>query len=293
MANAIAGRLEGAPEYDVTGQTVPNAGQDRIFLQLRRRGENVLDSNLTELAAAQAVERGFMEHNDWMAHAMRYSFCMKYLVPWMRVLDVGCGQMQLPFYAYRNRFPPVAEYWGIDLRATPAWLRDVGWKCPITLVKADFAVDAERIEQLSGFGAFDAVVYMEAHEHVGTRDFQREAMFNIYEWLAPGGLLFFSTPNAGVSDTTAANHLSLDGESREWTYPEKLALLREVGFELLDAFGTFGAVRRLPEEAFEQPSVKAARRYLSTTMFTNFAYAAYPDLANNAIMLCKKPSTES
>lgn len=290
---------DATPEWSV--ESVDNTqAVTRRFYALRHHGENPLESNLTELLAAESVDRGFFGHNDWAAHVMRYQHVLNHLKPTyyagtgrdrrgvydVSMLDVGCGAMQLPYYAHRNRQPPIREYWGVDLRAKGDWLRDMQWKTPMHLVRADFSLDADAIARCAGWpGQFDFVVYMEAHEHVGGgREQQVKAMENVASWVKPGGLLFFSTPNAGVSDSTAANHLAPDGTSREWTYRDKLALLADVGLEVQAAYGTFGGVRRLPEEAMASKEMRAAREYLSTSLFTVFAFAAYPEYANNAII---------
>src|SRR5678816_2744877 len=48
-------------------------GLVREFHNLKPRGYNPNDYNLTELNAAEAVDKGFFSHSDWVAHVARYA----------------------------------------------------------------------------------------------------------------------------------------------------------------------------------------------------------------------------
>jgi hypothetical protein len=90
------------------------------------------------------------------------------------------------------------------------------------------------------------VVCLEVFEHV-PRSFAPEFMKRLYDWTLVGGTCLFATPNAGVSESTAENHTDpVTHESREWTFNDKLAMAKDVGFEVQRAFGTFTGATYLP-----------------------------------------------
>lgn len=268
------------------------AAPDRKFFLITSR--NQLDSNLTELNAADQVDRGYTSHNDWLAHTARYAHVAKYLGRLMgsgktvNLLDVGMGDMNLPKWLWRNRIK-VTEYWGVDLRAKHEWLEEISWKVPMNVARADVVLDRGKLIEVAKWpSTFDVTVCFETFEHV-PRDQAPTLMQNLFSWTRPGGICFFSTPNGGVSDSVAGNHVGSDGVVREWSYQDKLDLAKETGFEVEATFGTFCGIRRLPPEAFNDPVVKAAKRFLHHSWFTVFVAAAYPQYSNNSLFVMRRP----
>ncbi len=270
----------------------------RKFFELNHRNES--DCNLTELLAAESVDRGYATHNDWLAHCNRYAYTWKLLTSKLKecktLLDVGCGKLQLPYFLWRNRLKPVDDfqYWGLELRATRTWLpgEEDGWKVPINLVKTDLLVDD--LTTLEGWpGQFDLVVCFETFEHV-PRAKGPEMMRKLFSWTKPGGTCLFSTPNAGVSDSTAENHMDKEtGESREWEYDAKIEVAEEAGFRIEDTFGTFCGTTHLPEEMQERiktdPLLVKAKKFLSHAQFTTLVAPAFPEHSNNALFHLVRP----
>jgi SAM-dependent methyltransferase len=271
----------------------------RRFFELSR--DNDHNCNLTELNASQSViDFGYVTHNDWLAHVGRFIYVWKQLTSKLKdcksLLDVGCGKIQLPHYLWRNRCKPVNDfqYWGLELRATKAWLpaEDTGWQVPLNLVKTDILKDS--YDTLEGWpGQFDLVVSYELAEHL-PREFGPEFFRKLFNWTKPGGTCLCSTPNAGVSSSTAENHLDPGtGESREWSYDEKIELVEEAGFVVEDTFGTFCGTTRLPEEIQERiktdPLFIQAKKYLSHAQFTTLISPAFPQQSNNALFHLTRP----
>ena len=275
----------------------------RRFVELRKKSD--LPHNLTELSAADQQDGdgdglGFYNHPDFFAHVMRYAYMVKLfnvdlspLQEGAKLLDVGCGRMQLAKYMWRNRaaWSKGFEFWGIDLRAQANWLDPLKVKTNLGLVRGDIVQDDFSVIP-AWPGTFDFVVSFESFEHVPVAH-QQEFMNRLFNWTAPGGLCLFATPNAGVARSTAENHV-VDGENRERTYDDKLAMAQAAGFEHLKSYGTFCGATRLPPEMQkrikEDPFFIAAKEFLNYNQFVVFIAAAFPRESNDALMIFKRPS---
>jgi 2-polyprenyl-3-methyl-5-hydroxy-6-metoxy-1,4-benzoquinol methylase len=265
----------------------------RHFFEVRQKGEKPTDSNLTELNAAHAVDKGFFSHSDWVGHIARYGHVLKRLVTpkaanWS-MLDVGCGQLQLPYFLWRNRCPQIRQYWGLDLRAEMCLIRmDItvddpnGYEFDPTV-----EVGTDRMQLPVWPEPFDVVVCLETFEHV-PRGLGSTLMARLFEWTRPGGTCIFSTPNAGVAKSTADNHHGSDGECREWEYNEKLELQRQAGFELEASYGVFGAITRLPPEAWTLDTLRI-KDFHHNALAATVLFAGYPAEANNSLQILRRP----
>lgn len=296
-----------------TRYTHPKSGESyrRRFVDTGAR--NDLDCNLTELRAASdaafgdpdpdSQTVGFVRHNDFFGHLLRYGYASNQLAKLkpLTILDVGCGDIQWPWYMHKNRYSTEvgAQYYGLELRATRDWLTATApngglkhqFKCSMNLVRCDLVRD-----DLSAVpewpGQFDMVVCYETFEHV-PREHAPELMRRLFSWTKPGGTCLFSTPNAGVSRSTAENHLGPDGVSREWTYDAKIALAREAGFAVHRTYGTFTGITYLPEEVQERvktdPILKAMREFLDHSIFTAIIASPFPTHSNNSLFHLERP----
>jgi 2-polyprenyl-3-methyl-5-hydroxy-6-metoxy-1,4-benzoquinol methylase len=251
------------------------------FEQITKGNKN--NSNLTELNAFASVDSGYMEHNDWTAHIQRYAYCNKIIArhhPKI-VIDTGPGIFNMVNYLWKNRSVDFFEYIAIDLRAKKDWFEKLKWKKgDVWLMQADLSKD--RLDLAKA----DLVISTEVFEHIGGGK-QEAYMQMLHDMLKPGGLCIFSTPNAGVSDSTAENHRDEHGESREWSYKDKLKLFKKVGFKVEASYGTFIQKRKIPQ-AFWDDNTRAAEAFLSGAFFSNFAAAGYPELSNNSLQLLRK-----
>jgi SAM-dependent methyltransferase len=275
---------------------------------------NDIGHNLTELrAASDAVGNdpdentnsvGFERHPDWMGHLHRYAYTGRVIdkLQPKSILDVGCGDLQLTFYLNKNRYRPPQDcvYYGLELRATAAWLNSLTpaggpkhrYKADMHLVKCDIVRDD--LAQIPDFpGQFDLVVSYETAEHVPTA-FQQEFINRLFQWTKPGGTCLFSTPNGGVSVSCAENHHDpVTGEEREIPYAKKLEMVRQAGFEFVEAFGTFSASKYLPEEVRNHyktdPSWKRMKEWYDTSLYNCLIAVNNPEHSNNALMVLKRP----
>ena len=251
--------------------------------------KNELDSNLTELyAATQYIDHGYAGHRDWLGHMSRFmSFARKVKAHKSRILDVGCGKFSLPYLLNQNRRAP-AEYWGLDLRATEKWGTLLNWRAATNLVRMDLILDDPAEIKTWPTEGFDLVACFETLEHVPVAT-QPVLIQNLFAWTAPGGLCYFSTPNHGGSVSVAKNHLGPDGEIRERTYGDKIALCLDAGFRIIDTFGVFIRMDRIPKEAWDNPVVQAADRMLGRDWFSMLMAPAYPEESNNSMFILQRP----
>lgn len=270
----------------------------RTFVSLASKGENQLESNLTELNASQAVDKGFFTHTDWVAHVARYGHILKHITRLntkgpVSILDVGCGRVPLAFYAWRNRISGTGvRYVGLDLRATDKWLTESDWSADMTLVRCDIVLDADTLADnwevldAPGFGpdeGFDIVICTEAFEHVPNAS-KRQLVDNLYRWTKVGGTAYLSTPNLGPSPTSADNHIGPDG-IREWSYKDKQVLVQEAGFQIVKSLGTMIRLEHVPEEQTRSPLFQAAKDLMPPGWINVFAAAANPEMSNNAMFV--------
>lgn len=269
----------------------------RKFFELNDKNEH--HSNLTEFVGATGYDKGFVSHNDGIGHVHRYAYAGKLLTGALKdkktILDVACGRnIELAYFLWRNRCPKTFEYWGADLNITENYVpaADKHWQVPLNLIRMDLIDDDP--SQCEGWpGQFDLVVSYETYEHI-PRDRQQAFVDRLFSWTKPGGTCLFSTPNAGVSDSTAENHIDpVTGESRERTYAEKVQMVQQAGFRLVDSFGVFCGTTRLPEEVQTRfktdPEWKKIKKFLSHGLFTCISSIYYPEHSNNSLFHMERP----
>jgi 2-polyprenyl-3-methyl-5-hydroxy-6-metoxy-1,4-benzoquinol methylase len=247
--------------------------------QVLGKAKNEEHSNTTELNAMNSIVKGYWEHPDWMAHLFRYGYAAKMMEKAKPeyVLDIGCGRLNLAHYLWRNRYTyPTDLYRGIDLLATEEWLKYV--------TEPYFDINLIRGNILEWLDLTPApfVVCFETFEHVG-REYQQQFLDYLYRMTLPRGTCLMSSPNAGITKTTAENHLGPDGVSRERTFEEKTEMCRAAGFDVQRTFGTFTAVTRLHESVAMNPDIATMKEYLPYPAFCAIAAASHPELANNAV----------
>lgn len=253
---------------------------------IRVSSENDYESNLTELNATDAVNNGFIDHSDWLAHVMRYAAVIKYLkksrIPHNRIIDIGCGRFPLLTFMWRNRVPlQDVTYVGIDLRARENWFdMSLPDRPNIELIQADIIDD-----DLSFIEKGDIVVCTEVLEHIDKVHAPKllELMRSLVK---DDGYVFLSSPNLGGSDSVADNHTAADGSPREWTYAGKVALLERAGFTIEMPMGTFIRLDNIPSDFYNEYTLSIKER-LPNSFFRVFAAAAFPEQSNNAMFICR------
>ena len=207
-----------------------------------------------------------MIHRDYIAHCLRWSHVLKFLLQkhqykGARMLDVGCGiDVPMARMMLSNRVAPL-EYIGVDYNHSTKfkldWFENTRFK-PTTFGSIDFAddkcvwfdeaKDGQTCINIKGdngedyFSIPNIITCFEVLEHIEPEHVVRTLKRIKYimqkakdfEGMVP--TFFMSTPNWNVTDT-ADNHVNeMKNEALGW-------LLEELGFAIVDQFGTFASKR--------------------------------------------------
>lgn len=206
-----------------------------------RNPERLFDK--TFLSIDQAEERQLV-HRDYIAHCLRWSHTIKLLHKGKRyadavIVDVGCGkEMPLAKALYTNKMSPKL-YVGVDVNRfeVPEMLQ--GKKIPVqAMPETDFCSvfvkeEATPPEVPTIPEKADMITSFEVLEHV-TPGYCRLMLQHMLELLKDDGSVVISTPC--FNGEAAENHIN------EMTYPALGALLEDLGFEIVGAYGTFASI---------------------------------------------------
>jgi SAM-dependent methyltransferase len=175
---------------------------------------------------------------DEARHLVAYRYALG-LVRDRRVMDAGCGEG----FATRVLTETAREVVGMDYHAEAIATAKDKWVRPGLSFRTVDLATAEPDD------AFDVVLNFQVIEHVP--DALRFAE-RLHDWVAPGGTLMITTPNAVQSFSENPCHL------REYSAVELGTLLRQV-FPEVKLLGVFGNER---VEAFDRGRRRAVERIL-------------------------------
>lgn len=227
------------------------------------RGKSIDNTHLSIDTAEDRV----LIHRDYISHCIRWSHVIKFLLKGhvykgIRVLDIGCGiDAPLARMMLSNRVAPV-EYIGVDYNHSSkfnvAMFANTTFK-PTLFGSVDFANDDNvwfdkaadgqlciNIKGDSGkedyFAIPNLITCFEVLEHIEPEHVIRVLkrvkyiMQETKEFHGYTPTFFMSTPNWNVTDT-ADNHVNeMKNEALGW-------LLEELGFKIVEQFGTFASKR--------------------------------------------------
>lgn len=226
------------------------------------RGKSIDNTHLS----IDIAEDRILVHRDYIAHCIRWSHVIKYLLQrhaykGCRILDIGCGiDVPMARLMLSNRVAPL-EYVGIDYNHHSKfkldWFENTRFK-PTTFGSVDFAnddnvwfdnaKDGQLCVNIKGdngedyfaipnvFTCFEVLEHIEPEHVIRVLKRVKYLMENSYEFDGTVPTFFMSTPNWNVTDT-ADNHVNeMKNEALGW-------LLEELGFAIVDQFGTFASKR--------------------------------------------------
>jgi len=226
------------------------------------RGKSIDNTHLS----IDTAENRILIHRDYVSHCIRWSHVLKFLLQkhaykTARILDVGCGiDVPMARMMLSNRVAPV-EYIGVDYNHSSKFNLDMFENTrfkPVVYGSVDFAddknvwfdraKDGQLCVNIKGDNAEDyyaipnVITSFEVLEHIEPEHVIRvlkRIKYIMQEASDFGGntpTFFMSTPNWNVTDT-ADNHVNeMKNEALGW-------LLEELGFEIVDQFGTFASKR--------------------------------------------------
>jgi hypothetical protein len=252
----------------------------------------------TYLSLDSAIERG-IHHQDYASHYFRWSAILKFLREKNRyedaiVCDVACGK-EFPVIKrlYVNRMTP-KYYFGIDANTLelPEMLR--GKKVKMTYWgNTDFS--ALPIDELIHEGRKPNVfIFLECFEHVHP-ELGRRLLQHMHEAASDDATFFFSTPC--YNGAAAGNHVA------ETTYQAFGSLLEDLGFSVIDHFGTFASQREYRHllSSFKyggvttnlEPMFDRLREYYDSNTISNIFAPLFPANSRNVFWILKKKTGDA
>lgn len=226
------------------------------------RGKSIDNTHLS----IDIAENRILIHRDYISHCIRWSHVLKFLLQKhrykeTRVLDIGCGiDIPMARLMLSNRVAPL-EYIGVDYNHSNKFKLDMFENTrfkPTTFGSIDFAndenvwfdeaKDGQTCINIKGdngedyfsipnvITCFEVLEHIEPEHVVRTLKRVKYIMQKAADFGGQSPTFFMSTPNWNVTDT-ADNHVNeMKNEALGW-------LLEELGFAIVDQFGTFASKR--------------------------------------------------
>lgn len=250
---------------------------------------NQMDDFYAALARGEAKPSGLM---NLMQHLIVAEECE----PEIRVLDVCCGRgLALPLL--RRYAPQIAAYVGLDIstanldeaRERITSLRAAyGDLFPVRLVECDVAKPWPDLA-----GPFDIAIYTSALEHLAF-ELGAQSLRSTAAALAPGGVLYLSTPQAFGPPPRP---LQYRVHVYEWSREEVEQVVTGAGLVVEDVIGL------LPPESGDLAAALTDRfgeaaaawyRYLDErvpkALLDTVSSVAVPEVATELLFVCRRPA---
>lgn len=196
----------------------------------------------------------------------------------IRVLDIGCGEMNPVRLFYRSilvkKSDVIESYTGLDIDFK---MKENAFKqygkcyeaCNADILIKDLTVDPH-LDVPDNY--YDLVICFEFCEHI-KQEFLPAILAEAHRVLSPEGKALFSTPNSnGSNDKLPKDHVY------EYSYEELTELFDEAGFTLDDSVGVCVNISRIPKEEKEDWEEEINRIYAAFGRNSAFASVAVAPL---------------
>lgn len=270
------------------------------------RGKSIDNTHLS----IDTAEERILVHRDYIAHCIRWSHVVKFLLQkhaykTCRVLDIGCGvDVPMARLMLSNRIAPL-EYIGVDYNHSSKFKTDIFANTrfkPTTFGSVDFAndkcvwfdeaADGQTCINIKGdngedyfaipnvLTCFEVLEHIEPEHVIRTLKRVKYIMEKASDFSGNIPTFFMSTPNWNVTDT-ADNHVNeMKNEALGW-------LLEELGFAIVEQYGTFASKRdyaHLIASRFGQDAFRVFDRlndYFDSNLAANLFAPLFPREARN------------
>ena len=219
-----------------------------------------------------------MHIGRYMNSAMTMTKISKSLRRPIRVLDIGCGEINTVRLFYRSfmekKTDVIEEYIGVDIdykmveKAHEKYGRTYE-ACNAKHVIQDLTVNPH-LDYPDGY--FDFIVCFEFMEHI-KQQFLPAILKEAFRVLNPAGKALFSTPNSNGSNAALPkDHIY------EYSYEECCSLFKDAGFTLTDSVGVCVNISRIPDEEKQDWSDEMKKIYNAFGENSAFACVALAPL---------------
>lgn len=251
--------------------------------------------NNTDLDPQRSFEKHVF-HRDQFAHYLRWTHVMNQFRTGDIVVDFGAGRCYLLEVLWRNRRKP-GKYIALEYKESEVFKAREKYK---ELDYAEFHVQ-DIIKPTMDYSQFkgDRVVSFEVAEHVGRQHVVEEPYTFLKNFMDCGNenaIYYLSTPNFDPEIGAAANHTYDSGDGRgvasqELDHFELQTAIEEVGFEVVNKFGTFASQRDYKESLndWQREMFNALRKYYDSNLVSNLmAPVIEAEFARNTLWVLKR-----
>lgn len=249
---------------------------------------NQMDDFYKAFSRGEAKDTGLM---NLMQHLIVAERC----APGSRVLDVCCGRgLALPLL--RRYIPEIGAYVGLDisevnLNEARLRIRDLraiyGDLFPVELVRCDVAMPWPEL------APFDVAVYTSALEHLPF-ELGAASLYNTAAALAPGGVLYLSTPASVGPPPRPLQHRV---HVYEWSREEIAEVVTGAGLVVDDVMGLLPPKPEVLADTLAERYGEAAAAWyrdlaerVPAALLGTVASVAVPGVATELLYVCRRPA---
>lgn len=230
----------------------------------------------------------------WTKGAQTMEELAKQLGRPIRVLDIGCGQMNTVRLFYRSfvikKSDVIESYTGIDIDDIMVAQCERDFKSTYETCNAHFLIQDLTVNPHIDVpdGYYDLIICTEFLEHINP-DLSQPIIEEAFRVLNPAGVALFSTPNSnGSNKKLPKDHFY------EYSYEELIEKFKDAGWEVANTVGMSINVSRLPKDYLESLKGVFSRFNDGFGRNSNFMRVAIaplvePKYCKNVLYICKKP----